>query len=50
MKDFIIWFKYDGKENYAIFSAYSKRGAIEQFNLDFGLPIVECHQIMGDNR
>ena len=50
MKDFIIWFIEDNEENYAIFTAYSECEAIEQFKLDFGLPIIECHQILDDNR
>ena len=44
-KDFIIWFKFEGAEDYAIITTYSKEDAIDEFDLFYGMPITECHEI-----
>lgn len=44
MKDFIIWYTFEGCEDYTIVKANSEADAVFAFNLDYcGCIITDCH-------
>lgn len=48
-KGFIIWFKYDGEEEYAILIATDEDEAIRKFNTCNSSSIDEIREIKDDN-
>lgn len=46
MKDFIVWFVFEGEDDYMVISAESYSDALDQFfNRYCGLEVIECHAI-----
>lgn len=50
MNDFIVWFKNKNSEDYAVISAPSIERALNEFSLNFGFNVIDCHRIDYENQ
>ncbi len=50
MKDFIVWFVFEGEDDYMVISAGSLEEALDSFGKSYGLEVTDCHEIDYENQ